>query len=159
MFKFKYRRALDSKADYERRNLRMIQGQRARFEQGKYSELVENYMREPEKYEAEYLKMVSEETINQYRDYFQTENEQFDLELLSVNKHKVASAFENWTLPRADRSGYQTFALPKWNNELGFWANSVQLLQEVQSVGGKTLSLEGKMAVESVSTSALKKKE
>jgi hypothetical protein len=50
----------------------MIQGQRARFEQAKYSELVENYMREPEKYEAEYLKMVSDETINQYRDYFQT---------------------------------------------------------------------------------------
>jgi hypothetical protein len=36
-------------------------------------------MREPEKYEVEYLKMVSDETINQYRDYFQTENEQFDL--------------------------------------------------------------------------------
>lgn len=63
------------------------------------------------------------------------------MELLAVNKHKVATAFENWTLPKADRSGFQTFGLPKWNNELGFWANSVQLLQEVQTVGDKTLSL------------------
>jgi len=75
------------------------------------------------------LKVVSDETINQYRDYFQTENDNFDLELLSVNKHKVAVAFENWVLPKADRSGLQTFTLPKWNNELGFWSNSVQLLQ------------------------------
>ena len=159
IFKFKYRRALDAKADYERRNIRMIQSQRSRFEQSKHSELVENYMREPAKYEVEYLKMVSDETINQYRDYFQTENEEFDLELLSVNKHKVASFFENWTLQKADRSGFQTFALPAWNNELGVWANSVQLLQEVQTVRVKTQSLEGKIAIESLSTSALKKKE
>ena len=50
----------------------MIENQRARFEQNKISQLVENYLREPEKYEAEYLKMISDETINQYRDYFQT---------------------------------------------------------------------------------------
>lgn len=103
--------------------------------------------------------MVSDETINQYRDYFQTDKDDFDLELLSVNRHKVAVAFENWTLPKADRSGFQTFPLPKWNNELGFWSNSLQLLQEVQTVGEKTISLEGKVAVESLSTSALKKKE
>ena len=119
----------------------MIENQRARFEQGKYSQLVENYLREPEKYEVEYLQMISDETINQYRDYFQTEKEEFDLELLAVNKHKVATAFENWTLPKADRSGFQTFALPKWDNELGFWSNSLQLLQEVQTVGEKTVSL------------------
>jgi len=83
--------------------------------------------------------MISDETINQYRDYFQTEKEDFDLELLSVNKHKVATAFENWALPKADRSGFQTFPLPKWNNELGFWSNSLQILQEIQTVGNKTL--------------------
>ena len=116
-------------------------------------------MREPAKYEVDYLKMISDETINQYRDYFQTEKEEFDLELLSVNKHRIASAFENWTLPKADRSGFQTFPLPKWNNELGFWANSLQLLQEVQTVSDKTILLEGKVAAESLSTSALKKKE
>ena len=104
------------------------------------------------------MKTVSNEAVNQYKDYFETENDQFDLELLSVNKHKVGVVFENWVLPKADRSGFQTFDLPKWNNELGVWANSVQLLQEIQTVGDKTLSLEGKVAVESLTTSALKKK-
>lgn len=33
VFKFKYRRALDSRANYEKRNTRMIENQRARFEQ------------------------------------------------------------------------------------------------------------------------------
>jgi hypothetical protein len=136
----------------------MIENQRARFESAAFNQLVENYLREPEKYEDEYLKTVSNEAVNQYKDYFETENDQFDLELLSVNKHKVGVVFENWVLPKADRSGFQTFDLPKWNNELGVWANSVQLLQEIQTVGDKTLSLEGKVAVESLTTSALKKK-
>lgn len=149
---------MDSRADYERRNTRMIENQRARFESAAFNQLVENYLREPEKYEDEYLKAVSNEALNQYKDYFETENDQFDLELLSVNKHKVGVVFENWVLPKADRSGFQTFDLPKWNNELGVWANSVQLLQEIQTVGDKTLSLEGKVAVESLTTSALKKK-
>lgn len=158
VFKFKYRRALDSKADYEKRNTRMIENQKARFEQAKFSQLVENYLKEPEKYEVDYLKAVSDEAVNQYKDYFQTENDQFDLELLSVNKHKVGAVFENWVLPKVDKSGFQTFELPKWNNELGVWANSVQILQEIQTVSDKTLSLEGKFAAESLSTSALKKK-
>lgn len=98
-------------------------------------QLVENYLREPEKYESEYLKMISEETVNQYRDYFETEKEDFDLELLSANKHKIGAAFENWTIPKQDRSGFRTFPLPKWNHQLGFWSNSLSLLQEVQSVG------------------------
>lgn len=59
VFKFKYRRALDSKADYERRNSRMVEKQKARFEEVKFAQLVENYLREPEKYEVEYLKAVS----------------------------------------------------------------------------------------------------
>lgn len=33
----------------------MIESQRSRFEQGKVAQLVENYLREPEKYEVEYL--------------------------------------------------------------------------------------------------------
>jgi hypothetical protein len=93
VFKFKYRRALDSRADYERRNTRMVDNQKARFEQKQYSQLVENYLRNPKEFEGEYLKMISDETVNQYRDYFQTEKEEFDHELLSVNSHKVASAF------------------------------------------------------------------
>ncbi len=91
--------------------------------------MVENYLRDPQQYEAQYLKMISNESVNQYKDYFETENDMFDLELLDVNKHKTAIAFENWTLPKQDRSGYQTLPLPKWNNELGVWANTVQILQ------------------------------
>jgi hypothetical protein len=136
----------------------MIQNQRSRFESNKYVQLVENYLREPEKYELEYLKMISDEAVNQYRDYFETEKEEFDLELLSVNKHRVATSFENWTIPKQDRSGYQTFPLPKWNYQVGFWSNSLNLLQEVQSVGDKTVELEGKVAADSLSTSALQKK-
>ncbi len=84
---------MDSRADYERRNTRMVDNQKARFEQKQYSQLVENYLRNPKEFEGEYLKMISDETVNQYRDYFQTEKEEFDHELLSVNSHKVASAF------------------------------------------------------------------
>ena len=36
IFKFKYRRALDSKADYERRNARVIDEQRKRFQEQKH---------------------------------------------------------------------------------------------------------------------------
>lgn len=109
VFKFKYRRALDSRADYNRRNERMVESQRNRFQQSEYSLLVENYLRDPENYEAQYLKMISDETVNQYQDYFETDKEDLDLELLAANKHKIATAFENWTLPKEDRSGYQQF--------------------------------------------------
>jgi hypothetical protein len=73
--------------------------------------------------------MISDETVNQYRDYFQTDKDEFDLELLSTNKHKIGAAFENWTLPKQDKSGFQTFPLPKWDDNSGFWSNSLTLLQ------------------------------
>ncbi len=94
----------------------MIENQRKRFEQNEFSQLVENYLRDPQQYEDQYLNMISNESVNQYKDYFETENDVFDLELLAVNKHKAAIAFENWVLPKQDRSGYQTLPLPKWNN-------------------------------------------
>ena len=40
IFKFKYRRALDSKEDYERRNMRMIEGQKERFEGNRAMEII-----------------------------------------------------------------------------------------------------------------------
>ena len=52
VFKFKYRRALDSRADYERRNTRMVENQKARFEKNLYSQLVENYLRNPQEFEG-----------------------------------------------------------------------------------------------------------
>ena len=42
IFKFKYRRALDSPAEYERKNQRMIDAQKKRFTDNKTQELIEN---------------------------------------------------------------------------------------------------------------------
>jgi hypothetical protein len=44
------------------------------------------------------LKAISNETVLQYKDYFETEKEDMDLEVLSINKHKIGTAFENWVL-------------------------------------------------------------
>lgn len=55
IFKFKCRRALDSKEDYERRNARMIEGQKKRFEDKKAVEIIQNYLADPVANEAAYL--------------------------------------------------------------------------------------------------------
>jgi len=57
--------------------------------------------------------------------------------VLGLNKKKLALVFENWQIPRQDRSTYQTLPLPEWNRDLGFWANALSLLQEAQQVGKK----------------------
>jgi hypothetical protein len=93
IFKFKYRRALDSRADYERKNNRMVENQRVRFQEEGHSQTVENYLRDPIEYEADYLKMIQDESVKQYRDYFESEKEDLDLEYFEANKHKVAVAF------------------------------------------------------------------
>ncbi len=87
------------------------------------------------------MKAISNETVLQYKDYFETEKEDMDLEVLSINKHKIGTAFENWVLEKQDKSGFLTLPLPKWNHELGFWSNTLQLLQEVQKVQQKTLEI------------------
>ena len=82
-----------------------------------------------------------------------------DLEVLSINKHKIGTAFENWVLEKQDKSGFLTLPLPKWNHELGFWSNTLQLLQEVQKVQQKTLEIQEKVASEVLTTSAIKKRD
>ena len=34
-------------------------------------------------------------------------------------------AFENWQLPLQDKSSYQTYQLPEWNDEKGLWSNAL----------------------------------
>ena len=51
IFKFKYRRALDSVGDFDRRNRRMVENQKARFQENSVQDLVENYIRDPQTYE------------------------------------------------------------------------------------------------------------
>ena len=52
IFKFKYRRALDSKDDYERRNQRMIEGQKQRFEDNEYISVIQKYLENPSAHES-----------------------------------------------------------------------------------------------------------
>lgn len=58
IFKFKYRRALDSKADYDRRNTRMIEEQTKRFEEKKYLDTIQNYLLDPVTHEKAYLELL-----------------------------------------------------------------------------------------------------
>lgn len=65
------------------------------------------------------------------------------MDFFQANKLKMSTIFENWTIEKRERSAYETFPLPEWSNELGFWSNSVALLQEVQTVSKKSLLMEG----------------
>ena len=75
--------------------------------------------------------------------------------MLGLNKKKVALAFENWQIPKQDRSGFETLPLPKWNQDLGVWANAVNILKEAQTVGATMDKLETRETTASLSTSAL----
>jgi len=93
IFKYKYRRALDSKADYERRNTRMIEEQAKRFEEKKYLDTIQNYLLDPVTHEKAYLELLENESVAQYRDYFRTENDEFENVVLNLNKKKLSLAF------------------------------------------------------------------
>lgn len=72
VFKFKYRRALDSKEDYERRNRRMVEGQRERFKEQNSMQVIQDYLADPVRNERAYLELVQSESVQQYKDYFRT---------------------------------------------------------------------------------------
>lgn len=159
LFKFKYRRALDKPEDYDRRNKRMVEGQKGRFEQSQVQQLIENYIKEPSKYEKDYLNFVKSEAVSQYQDYFQTDKDELESLVLEQNKVAFSTVFENWQLAQQDNSSFKTFPLPKWNNELGFWANAVGLLEEMSQIPNNTSKIETEGTLESLSQSSLVKKE
>jgi hypothetical protein len=136
----------------------MIEGQKKRFEEEQYMDVVQKYLEDPQANEAAYLKMLDNESIAQYKDYFRSENDEFDNVVLGLNKKKFALAFENWQIPKQDRSTFQTFPLPEWNKDLGFWANALTLLREAQQVGTKMHQLETSHTSGTLSTSALEEK-
>lgn len=136
----------------------MIEGQKKRFEEEQYMDVVQKYLEDPQANEAAYLKMLDNESIAQYKDYFRSENDEFDNVVLGLNKKKFALAFENWQIPRQDRSTFQTFPLPEWNKDLGFWANALTLLREAQQVGTKMHQLETSHTSGTLSTSAVEEK-
>lgn len=136
----------------------MIEAQKQRFEDQNYIETIQKYLENPQQNEAAYLKMLDNESIAQYKDYFRSENDEFDNVVLGLNKKKFALAFENWQIPKQDRSTYQTVPLPEWNKDLGFWANSLNLLREAQQVGTKMQELEASHSSATLSSSAVEEK-
>ena len=158
IFKFKYRRALDSKEDYKRRNRRMIEGQKERFQESRAMQIIQDYLQDPVRHEKAYLDLIQNESVNQYKDYFRTENDEFDNVLLGLNKNRVGLAFENWQIEKRDRGVYKTFPLPEWNNDLGFWANALAVVGEAQKVGEKFEEIEATHSSASLSTSAVEER-
>lgn len=112
----------------------MIEGQRARFQKANLEQLLNNYINNPKAHEREYLNLIKSEAVAQYQDYFQTDKDELQTAVLQKNSLLLSSVFENWHLPRQDNSAYQTFPLPQWNLELGFWSNAVNLLGELSQV-------------------------
>ena len=50
----------------------MVEAQKKRFEEEGHLQTVQNYLADPNAGEAEYLKMLDNESVAQYRDYFQS---------------------------------------------------------------------------------------
>lgn len=109
----------------------MIENQRTRFERANYDQLLQNYVNNPQAYEREYLNLVKSEAVSQYQDYFQTDKDELETAVLEKNSLLLSTVFENWHVPRYDSSSFQTFPLPQWNLELGFWSNAIALLGEL----------------------------
>lgn len=133
----------------------MIAGQKDRFAKGAVQSLIENYIKDPAKYESEYIKFVKSEAVAQYKEYFQTDKDEYEDLVLEQNAVALSGIFENWQLGHKDTSSFQTFPLPKWDNELGFWANAVGVVQELSKIGDNLEQIENKSSLERLSQSSL----
>lgn len=54
----------------------MVENQKSRFEKTNVQQLIENYLREPTKYEKDYISFIKSEALAQYQDYFQTDKDE-----------------------------------------------------------------------------------
>lgn len=107
-FKFKYRKALDDSATYTRRNQRMIERQRGRFEQNDVKTLINNFASDPKKYENDYLDMVQTEAKQLYVDYFESDDKE-GLDILGdAELTALGGIYENFQLAKTDRSALTT---------------------------------------------------
>ena len=136
----------------------MIEEQSKRFDEKKYLDTLQNYLLDPVTHEKAYLELFENQSVAQYRDYFRTENDEFENVVLNLNKKKISLAFENWQIEKQDRSTFQTFPLPQWNNDLGFWTNALAIATQVQKVGGKLQSIQASHSSASLATSAIQPK-
>ena len=71
----------------------MVEGQRTRFEQVAHLETIQNYVERPEEYEKAYLELLESESVAQYRDYFRSEDDEFDNAVFRLNRRKFSVAF------------------------------------------------------------------
>lgn len=133
----------------------MITAQKDRFGQKNVQQLIENYLREPTKYEKEYINFVKSQALAQYQDYFQTDRDEIETAVLEQSKNTLSTVFENWQLPNQNDSTFKTFPLPKWNNELGFWSNAVGLISELSTLESNTRQIQSSATLESLSQSSL----
>lgn len=133
----------------------MIENQRTRFERANYDQLLQNYVNNPQAYEREYLNLVKSEAVSQYQDYFQTDKDELETAVLEKNSLLLSTVFENWHVPRYDSSSFQTFPLPKWNLELGFWSNAIALLGELSQVKSNIAQIEKKQTLQALSQTSL----
>lgn len=108
VFKFKYRKALDDASTYGRRNGRMIEKQRARFEQNNVKSLIDNFARSPADFEHSYLDMVQAEAKQMYADYFETDDKEGLDILANTELPALGEIYENFQLAKLDRSSLQT---------------------------------------------------
>lgn len=53
----------------------MVEAQKARFAKAGAEQLLQNYIKDPSKYEREYINLIKSEAVSQYQDYFQTDND------------------------------------------------------------------------------------
>lgn len=80
-------------------------------------------------------------------------------EVLHQNKTHLGAVAENWQIPRQDSSSFKTFPLPQWNNEFGFWHNSVELVKALSQVPEASKQIGSAATLETLSQSSLVKKD
>jgi hypothetical protein len=133
-FRFKYRAAKDSQADFARRNARMIQRQIERMEtsglRGNLNATLEGISTGQNAQrmlaEKQYLKLMGDEAIQQYKDYYESDKEE-DLKSLDniaeTSKLHFIRVAENHGQLSTENKGH--FQIPKrqWDNKLGIWSN------------------------------------
>ena len=133
-FKFKFRKALDDATTYERRNTRMIEKQKERFDSNNTKELISNFTKDPKEYENEYLDMVQAEAKNLYVDYFATDDAEGLDFLAEAELASFSEVFQNYQLAKLDRSSLQTFKAPETDINNGWFSNLNILMDEARSV-------------------------
>jgi len=144
-FKFKYRQARDTAENYARRQSRTIQRQLDRLEKKNFHEIVaelneaisnnDNVSRV--KLEKQYLDILADESVNQYRDYFESDNEE-DFTVLDnipdADKVTFMNVFENYTVPLGDNKGFKTIPKTEFSETTGLWHNFFNTIRGYNSL-------------------------